>query len=151
MENNIPYASRDSVSRLFQRVEELEKNNGQRFIELDRRVTVTETLVESLKQLPDTLQSLELTLVKVQTSLENIGKSSAKMEKKIDSIDQKYDQRVDIVESEYKKEVLKIQKDVDKEKNRGKFDVIKFLTTHFWKILLCIIGGALVVKDLFIL
>lgn len=166
--NNGIESLRDRLQLAFQRIEtldhrfmEIQKTMNEKCVSLertidtklsrvDRELAETKVLIETMKKLPETLHKLELTLDRVKNSLESLEESSNSMGKKIDSIDNKYDEKMDFIESQYKHKIEKMEKDIKAQENRGTVDIISFITKNFWKILICLIGGGLLVKDLFI-
>lgn len=86
--------------------------------ETNNRVTILETMFESFKSLPDSLQNLDKTMALMQVNLEGLNKS-----------------------------VDEVKRDIKRVDEKGKFDFIEFVKQNWWKIAMGIAAILVVVKE----
>lgn len=125
-------ARRETVNRIFERLDK----QKERILVLDAEVKVVKTIIEPLKELPDTLTSLRESMLKIGNSLgevrddvstvkKTVGTSIQEVKDNVDGSINKVNRRIDIVE-----EGLELQR------HRGKIDILDWLAKHWDKLAL---------------
>ncbi len=129
------FASKASVERLYNRLERVEnelsdfrKIATDAHSELNRRISIQEKTAETLPQITQALQSVEISLAKVTESLKSLEKQTERSYQKIDSI-----------EADFDKKILDISATIENQEKRGTIDFIGWLSENWVMIAIAVL------------
>lgn len=97
----------------------------------DRQITVLETLVENLRDLPSALNNLEKTMALMRQNLEILNN-------KVDSVLVRAD-KIDEHDAKQDKSISKLD-------NKSKVDILDIVKENWWKICLAVATGMLLIE-----
>lgn len=127
------YASKDSVIRLYSRLEKAESE----IADIREKQAVVATLVDTLKSMPALFSKLQLTLADVSNNLKTVEETVDKTNVKIDRI-----------ETNLTNEIGRVKNQVNENSEKGKIDIVKWLASKWFEIVLGIATVGLLIETL---
>lgn len=96
--------------------------------EIETKLALLEKTVESLSNLSESFNDLNATLKSVQTALESLDERTTRIDERLSG------------------DIRSLNQEINTQKDRGKVDILKFLSDNWFKIVTGIVTIALVVE-----
>lgn len=125
-------AKRDTAQKIF---EQLDSHN-ERIHEIEKNSALLENMLESLKELPESISSLRDSVLEFKGALDRQQENVSNIENDLRRS----------VEGALER-ISKLEKGLDKQEERGKIDVVDWITQHWDKIVLAALVVYLAVKS----
>ena len=125
-------AKRDTAQKIFEQL----NSHNERIHEIEKNSALLENMLESLKELPESISSLRDSVLEFKGALDRQQENVSNIENDLRRS----------VESALER-ISKLEKGLDKQEERGKIDVVDWITQHWDKIVLSALVVYLAVKS----
>lgn len=126
-------AKRDTAQKIFDQL----NSQNDRIYELEKKTALLESMIVSLKELPESISSLRDSVLEFKNALDRTQNNVVNIE---DDIRESLEGAI--------KRIDKLEKGLDTQEKRGKIDVVEWITQHWDKLVVALLIIYLTVKSI---